>query len=1205
MINMRYIALCGLLLLCLVWGVSAQTTWNFQNDAPGWSSAGTLSLVPYTYADTYQLKEEGLQNLYSPATITNTLSFTAVPGWADGSHSIGVLNTTGYSMGGFAVLPTNGRVTVTYTGNMIHEFLNGTEISNASTSVPGPIGYLQIHDSHTPAVAYIEDYSSDSSDVVGGPPHNWFIAKDMINPSVFGLFNPSYAQVYSTTMHVSYGSTTPNQTIYVDGCDPVNTTGYGGIATINISPILNTTNYGIYNIKYGTANDYITYQAVTLVTTNIGWNKSSYALGDIAGINYSISSQYWDTSTYDYKIKVINYYPNGTSTTLQTIPLTASTGNVTYTTATTSSALVAALIADLKSSPNSDIWLAQATTTVVNGIYVSGHTFDGFVGLPLSGVTVTVQQSGTNYTTTSDSNGAWNISQLFNTGTIMYFWGTKTSYSPATFNYTWTTPGTLANIDLSLMPNVVSVPNSTPVISHNGTALGGYVEDSGGHYLPGALVTNGVVSYTSSAAGIWLLDNLNPQTEYTVTCSLAGYVPVSKVLSTGEAGTITYYNFILYPASGVLNGTTLGGYAFDASTGFTIPTVSVNLSNITWSSLTSTSAQGYYQFGQLGAGESYTLNASKTGYANASGSATTGAPNTITYYNFYMAPSDIGDNGTSSGSAIAGQVVDATTLTAITTANMTLSNGTYQVTGSSTAPNGIYLFDNLTANSQYSITANATGYTAQTKTATTLSGSSISYCNFYLVPNTNASINGTGIYGFVLATPFNTPVSGATVTAGGQTTTTNTGGYYSISNLNPSTSYTATASATGYSSGSSTVSTGSYNSATRADIYLSQSFTVTVDVWDSTTNSLVPNAIVSVNNAQQTNTSNGVATFNLQYGSYTFSASATGYYAGSATGTVANDQTVNIYLTPAKSEGSQNQNLIYTPHLVRMYFIDEFGNRLSNLAIVATPTGQISVPSNWLNDILGLPVNASMPTTTLTGTTASDGSISFLMVEVIQYGLVASGYSPINNASINQSVIFYPKDTDYWIKINTGLQPNLSSAPEYNLTVTQNGATVDLGMNYSDPAGLTSNLTFYVIKNNGTIVYSTTLGSMGGTATYAAANTRGDIYTFGFNATNPNGENNVLQAWQDVTMHGPAVLFDFGLDSTTRMWIAMGSIFLFMGIWGTTTIKQGVFLTPFFAGGFWTFVGWLPATMWGLISILSFMGGLIYMRAQETKVLRS
>ena len=84
-----------------------------------------------------------------------------------------------------------------------------------------------------------------------------------------------------------------------------------------------------------------------------------------------------------------------------------------------------------------------------------------------------------------------------------------------------------------------------------------------------------------------------------------------------------------------------------------------------------------------------------------------------------------------------------------------------------------------------------------------------------------------------------------------------------------------------------------------------------------------------------------------------------------------------------------------------------------------------------------------------------------------------------------------------------------------------------------------------------------------------------------------------------------AATFDFGLDATVRVWIALASIFAMAMIWGGTTVKVGFFLTPVIMGGFWWFFGWLPYQMGATLVILGFIGALYYMRGQENKNMRS
>jgi hypothetical protein len=78
------------------------------------------------------------------------------------------------------------------------------------------------------------------------------------------------------------------------------------------------------------------------------------------------------------------------------------------------------------STPTSDNFLDTALAGIGLGNYVVGHTWDGFAGVKLSGVNVTMQQSGVNYTTISDTNAAWNFSnQMLSLGIPVYFLGNQ------------------------------------------------------------------------------------------------------------------------------------------------------------------------------------------------------------------------------------------------------------------------------------------------------------------------------------------------------------------------------------------------------------------------------------------------------------------------------------------------------------------------------------------------------------------------------------------------------------------------------------------------------------------------------------------------------------------------------------------------------------------------------------------------------------
>ena len=96
------------------------------------------------------------------------------------------------------------------------------------------------------------------------------------------------------------------------------------------------------------------------------------------------------------------------------------------------------------------------------------------------------------------------------------------------------------------------------------------------------------------------------------------------------------------------------------------------------------------------------------------------------------------------------------------------------------------------------------------------------------------------------------------------------------------------------------------------------------------------------------------------------------------------------------------------------------------------------------------------------------------------------------------------------------------------------------------------------------------------------------------------GSGNVISMYQDITLRGNGSLIPtYGLTETQRMWVAVMFIFAFAGIFGAKSVKFGVVLVPLVMGGFFWYVGWLPWQIGGVIAVLSCLGVLMYMRAQE------
>ena len=147
-------------------------------------------------------------------------------------------------------------------------------------------------------------------------------------------------------------------------------------------------------------------------------------------------------------------------------------------------------------------------------------------------------------------------------------------------------------------------------------------------------------------------------------------------------------------------------------------------------------------------------------------------------------------------------------------------------------------------------------------------------------------------------------ISGATVSGAGSTKTTNSSGYTTFSSLSLGT-YSFTASKTGYESGSDSTTLTSSDTKTLT-IYLTPeevlptAGTITVTVKDADTYTAISGASVSGSGYSGTTNSSGKVTFSsIPFGSYTFTASKTGYSPGSDSASVSVSDTtdsITIYL---------------------------------------------------------------------------------------------------------------------------------------------------------------------------------------------------------------------------------------------------------------------------------------------------------------------
>ncbi|HKM25102.1 MAG TPA: hypothetical protein VJY40_05630, partial [Corynebacterium sp.] len=363
---------------------------------------------------------------------------------------------------------------------------------------------------------------------------------------------------------------------------------------------------------------------------------------------------------------------------------------------------------------------------------------------------------------------------------------------------------------------------------------------------------------------------------------------------------------------------------------------------------------------------------------------------------------------------------------------------------------------------------------------------------------------------------------------------------------------------------------------TQHNLALKGHFLLTATVKDGDTLANLQNATISLSDGQES--TQNPATFTADYGPYTITATAGGYYPQTQSAYLdkPGTTTATVLLTAKPEPVPPPEMPNYPPHNVRFLCVDEYNRPLQNVAIRAVYQESTN-PVDWFTSWLGLSPSVNINSTTLEGTTGLDGSVIFLMVESVQYRMTVTAPAPLN---MTKTFDLYPKEDEITIRFVTSDRPDLSTMPTYDLTATETDpSSVQLALSYHDATNATTALTFTVTDHaTGELIHTETFAasSFPGTVspTYTVENTKGAMYRFGFEATNTI--HGPISQYKGITLNGDGLLVDLGFeDRTLYQWLAVLLLFLFAGAFSGTNVKQGAILVPLFGGGLFWFIGWL------------------------------
>lgn len=293
---------------------------------------------------------------------------------------------------------------------------------------------------------------------------------------------------------------------------------------------------------------------------------------------------------------------------------------------------------------------------------------------------------------------------------------------------------------------------------------------------------------------------------------------------------------------------------------------------------------------------------------------------------------------------------------------------------------------------------------------------------------------------------------------------------------------------------------------------------------------------------------------------------------------------------------STGMGSIYSPNSVRLLFMTSSGAPAANMSVTITQSGQVGVLSNILA-LFGLQSGGPV-TGTQSGTTGSDGSLSFLGLPQLEYTITFTW----NNVEYSNKI--YPKESTYTIRINDASAAVQTANPAtwWN-NVSTDYRTVQLHMTYY-AANTTS--VFVWAKQDDEIFFSQNLIGSRAEVNLTVANTRGVTYEWGYTATMSDSSTVTDSRSIGATGNPDSPLWslgfeDNGISTDWYLYIALGIMILTGALFSVATTRQGAVVVALFEGGLFTAVGWIPVAYSPLIALAGGLAmiGLAYNEGRE------
>jgi hypothetical protein len=534
------------------------------------------------------------------------------------------------------------------------------------------------------------------------------------------------------------------------------------------------------------------------------------------------------------------------------------------------------------------------------------------------------------------------------------------------------------------------------------------------------------------------------------------------------------------------------------------------------------------------------------------------------------------------GVRVLGNVYDATTSDTLTDATVSIyQNADWSNTTSGF--DGNYSVDDLSYGLPMTFYASLTDYTHASWSFTPLESGEYDI-DLYMFPG-DFDLTGNSLYGLVVSSNYHQAIPNATVTiTAGETeyqTTSSSTGYYYFEDIANGT-YNLTSVATSYESVSEQVNV---SADTRYDIEMEQRYTVTVHALDAETADYISEFMCYVDGTEYNTTSSLITIPSLEYGTYTFTVVANGYYSATRSFLIDEDKDIEFTLTATPTG-------YYEAHTVELVYMAYWGTRYDNV--------DVSVYEGHRDNVIVSGSPNESATLVTSGTTGDTGGITFQLEHDVTYTF----YATCSDPEFTKISCFAPQDDRYYIFVNrVSFSDDNEPADEIYYGVhgeKVNLSTAQINASFTDISNSTTLAEFWVNDSSGSMLYyMNTTEDSGAWSTYV--NVSNETYYTYFRIDTASLTEPKLITKTFTFFHSVHPVFNLGFTEQWQYHIVFAIVLLLVvAMFGVNNVHLGG-IVAIAMGWLALYIGYLEASvMTGLVlSVATLIAGGFYMRKQE------